>query len=168
MISNSSVIIHFAKLAKLSLLKELYKKILIPKAVYHEIFEKPKVKPSEILFIENALEEGWMEISSIEKKYRNLVVSLAKSLGEGEAEALVLCIQKNEKVFLCADKKAWHFAEDLKINWKSTLGILLEALILNKISFEEYTTLVLRYEEIAWVSKEIIHEYIEIGKKIKK
>lgn len=168
MISNSSTIIHLTKLARLSLLKELYQKISIPKAVHREIFEKPMFPPSEILFIENALREGWVEVLSIKEDYRSLVDSLKRALGEGEAEALALCIQKNEKTLLCSDRKVIHFADDLGIEWESTLGILLEALILNKLTQEEYTSLVLKYEEVAWVSKGVIHEYLEIGKNLKK
>lgn len=168
MISNSSVIIHLTKLARLSLLKELYQKILIPKAVHHEIFEKPQFPPSEILFIENALREGWIEVRSIKKDHQSLVDSLKMALGKGEAEALSLCIQEKEKTILCSDRKVIHFADDLGIECKSTLGILLAALILNKVTLEEYTSLVLKYEEIAWVSKGVIHEYLEIAKKLKK
>jgi len=168
MISNSSVIIHFTKLAKLSLLKELYRKILIPKAVYVEIFEKPKFPPSETLLIENALREGWIEVRSVKENNKSLVNSLKRSLGEGEAEALVLCLQEDEKTLLSSDKKVMNFAADLGIMWKSSLGILLEALIHDKISVEEYISLVLRYEEIAWVSKEVIHEFLEVGKRLKK
>jgi len=168
MISNSSTIIHLTKLTKLSLMKELYQKILIPKAVHREIFEKPKFPPSEILFIENALREGWIEVRSIKENHQSLVNSLKRVLGEGEAEALALCIQEKEKTLLSSDRKVMHFAEDLKIEWKSTLGILLEALILNKLTLEEYTSLILKYEEVGWVSKGVIHEYLEIGKKLKK
>lgn len=168
MISNSSIIIHLTKLARLSLLKELFQKILIPKAVHHEIFEKPRFPPSEIVFIENALREGWIEVRSIKMDYQSLVNSLKRTLGEGEAEALALCIQEKEKTLLCSDRKVMHFADDLGIEWKSTLGILLDALILNKVTLEEYTSLVLKYEEVVWVSKGVIHEYLEIGKKLKK
>lgn len=168
MISNSSVIIHFTKLTKLSLLKELYQNILIPKAVYIEIFEKPRFPPSEVLLIENGLRDGWIEVRSIRENHQSLANSLKRSLGEGEAEALTLCVQENEKTLLSSDRKVMNFAADLGINWKSTLGILLEALIQDKISLEEYISLVLKYEEIAWVSKEVIHEYLEIGKKLKK
>jgi len=168
MISNASVIIHFIRLARFSLLKELYGKILIPRAVHREIFEKPRFPPSEILFIEDALREGWVEVRSIREGHKGLAENLRRSLGEGEAEALTLCIQENEKTLLCSDRKVMHFADDLGINWKSTLGVLLEALILNKISPESYESLVIRYEEVAWVSKEVIHEYLEIGKRLKK
>jgi predicted nucleic acid-binding protein len=167
MISNSTTVIHLVKLGRLSLLRELYQRILIPKAVHAEIFEKPVFPPSEILFLENALREGWIEVRSIKEKYQGLLESLKKSLGEGEAEALVLCIQEKEKTILCSDRKVMYFADDSGIEWKSTLGILLEALILNKVTLEEYISLVLKYEEIAWVSKAVIHEYLEMGKKLK-
>ena len=77
-VSNSSILIHLSRIGRLKLLKEIFGKIIVPKAVYDECTVENKAGSEEI---KNA---KWIEIREIEDQ--NLKRVLRTLLDEGEAE----------------------------------------------------------------------------------
>lgn len=124
-IADSSILICFAKAKKLDLLKNLTKKIIIPNAVYKEIVIKGRPGAEEVS------KADWIKTEAVKNK-RN-VNKLPLRLGIGEREAIILTKELNG-FLLIDDPLGRAEAEELKIKFTGTLGILEEARAKNLIS----------------------------------
>ncbi len=113
-VSNTTTLIAFLGLGRLSVLKELLGKVAIPRAVHDELHQK-MVPP---------LEE-WAEV--IEIRDRRAYGTYRRVLGPGESEALCLCQQIDADVILLDDRRARLVARQLSLKAVGTLGILLLA-----------------------------------------
>jgi len=118
-ISNSTPLIAFIKKNELSILKNLFKEIIIPKAVYDEILNTPRTSNKEGEILKKELKKKWILIKEITTpKFPEL------NLGRSETEAINLCIELNNPLLLIDEKKARNIAKSLKIDVLGTLGIL--------------------------------------------
>jgi hypothetical protein len=113
-VSNASPLIVLLKINKLSILKELFEKIVIPETVHKEITAK---KHDKLIF--DKLE--WIEVRSA----RNIEMTalLEKLIDRGEAEAIVLA-RELSVTLLIDDAKARKYAKLLNIEVIGTLGLL--------------------------------------------
>ena len=113
-VSNASPLIVLLKINKLSILKELFEKIVVPKTVYKEITAK---EPDKLIF--DKLE--WIKVRSA----RNIEMTalLEKLIDSGEAEAIVLA-RELSATLLIDDAKARKYAKLLNIEVIGTLGLL--------------------------------------------
>ena len=94
-ISNSSPLIFLAKINKLFLLKDLYKEIIIPQAVYKEVIVTGKIKQyGDAYIIEKALGDSII-IKEVKGKMNS---QLQKFLGDGEREAIELALEQKSKL----------------------------------------------------------------------
>ena len=113
-VSNASPLIVLLKINKLSILKELFGKIIIPEAVYKEITAK---EPDKLIFDKT----GWIKTRSVTNI--EMTTLLEKLVNTGEAEAIVLA--KELKItLLIDDAKARKHAKLLNIELIGTLGLL--------------------------------------------
>jgi predicted nucleic acid-binding protein len=113
-VSNASPLIVLLKINKLSILKELFEKIVVPETVYKEITAKEHDK-----LIFDKLE--WIKVRSA----RNIEMTalLEKLIDRGEAEAIVLA-RELSAILLIDDAKARKYAKLLNIEVIGTLGLL--------------------------------------------
>ena len=104
-VSNSSVIIALARICRLDLLEKLFGKILVPEAVWKEIAVEGKPGHEKIVrayFIH------------VEKAgNRRLVTLLEEFVDSGEAEAIVLALERNADLLLVDDHDARDLAKKL-------------------------------------------------------
>lgn len=128
-VSNSSPIIHLAKIGKLDLLRDLSEDLFIPPAVYEECIVEGKGRP-EVEIIKKATR--WMKIRKPQDG--NLVKLLRYEIDDGEAEAIVLALEINAELLLIDDAEAREKARIYDIPVTGTLGILLQAKHEGKIS----------------------------------
>ena len=118
-ISNSTPLIAFIKKNELTLLKNLFDEIIIPRAVYNEIINIPKSLDQEKKVLDEEINKNWILIKDIEVlKFPEL------NLGRGETEALNLCLNLNNPLLLIDEKKSRNIAKSLNIDILGTLGIL--------------------------------------------
>ena len=121
-VSDSSPLISFSAIGKLSLLKELFPKgIIISQAVFDEITFGEQGKEAII----NAIEEKWISVIQISKKdiYKSLI---HKGLDKGESEAITLAYEKKMLVLL-DETEARREAKNLGLSFTGAIGCLLKA-----------------------------------------
>ncbi len=119
-ISNSSPLIAYIKKNELSLLKKLFKEIIIPEAVFEELIAKAKKQEEQVKLLTEAIKEGLI----IVKKLKNFKIT-DLDLGKGEKEAINLCFEIENPLLLIDEKKGSSIARVFKIQTLGTLGILL-------------------------------------------
>ena len=120
-VSNTSPIINLAALGRLDLLQQLYGRVVIPRAVYHEITVVGAGQPG-------AMEVQTLEwIESREVIDRALVTALQAELDEGEAEAIALAIQLKAHLLLLDERRGRAVASRLGLRFIGLLGVLIEA-----------------------------------------
>jgi len=121
-ISNSSPIIHLAKIGRLNLLERLYSRILVPEKVYLECTDTVHYhKEVELI----AAQSAWIKRHLIEDD--RLFNLLYAEIDAGEAEALVLALEQKADLLLLDDQEARSMARKLGLPVTGTLGVLLKA-----------------------------------------
>ncbi len=125
-VSNSTPLIHLAKIDKLDLLKEFFGEVFIPEAVYRECVLEGKGSEDSKL-IEKA---DWIKVVRI--KDETLKKSLMLELDEGESEAIVLALEVNSELLLIDDYDGREIARALGLKVTGTIGVLLKAKVSRK------------------------------------
>ncbi|MCD6264756.1 MAG: DUF3368 domain-containing protein [Deltaproteobacteria bacterium] len=128
-VSNSSPLIHPAKIERTELLKEYFQAITIPEAVYKECVVEGKDR-EEVQLIKNA---SWIRVLRVED--RKLVKLLRSSLDDGESEAIALSLEIGADLVLLDDSDARGKARLFGLEITGTVGILLRAKKEKKIEF---------------------------------
>lgn len=124
-VSDSSPLICFAILGMLDVLNDIIKEIVVPTAVYEEIAVPQKPYSEEIkLFLKD-------RVVPVENKVA--VKLLEKEVDPGEAEAIVLAIEKNISDVLIDDPKGRRAARTHGLFPVGTIGVLLQAKRTGKI-----------------------------------
>ncbi len=114
-ISNSSPIILLSKVGRLHVLQALYNEIVIPEAVYKEVFEvRQEIEKPE-----------WIKVEKISDKSTGRF--LMSSLGPGESEAIVLALESKSDLLLLDDYRARNYANSVGLKITGTAGILVDA-----------------------------------------
>ena len=89
-VSNSSPLIHLAKIGQLDLLKCFFDEIIVPEAVYNECVVEGKDR-EDAKKIEKT---EWIKVAIIRDK--NLKKALTMILDEGEAESIVFALDNTD------------------------------------------------------------------------
>jgi len=117
-VSNSSPLIALAKIGKLYILGELFKEIIIPKAVWNEVVVKGKGKPGA----EEVEKAEWIKVKEVRDK---LSVEVLKGEIEiGEAEAIILAKELNADLLIMDEKIPRIIAESIGLRVIGSLAIL--------------------------------------------
>ena len=118
---NSSVIIALSTLGYLNKLKQIFKEILIAKAVYEEICIKGRGLIGERELLE-AVKNNIIIVKDV--KNRLLVNALLDPLAMGEAETITLASEERADHIVIDDKLARRRTKSMKLNVIGTLRIL--------------------------------------------
>jgi len=174
-ISDTAPIIFFAKVQKLSILKELYSSIFIPNAVWEELIEplsKPKKDiPSDIKYELKAKEEGWLIVKDPESpQYHEIALNLSKILGRGEAYAIALSLELKADLLLINDSEARKLAESKGIKTKWSTEVLIDALKKDIVKdYQEFKELLNEMIELGlWMEKSLYEQILNKAKSLKK
>jgi predicted nucleic acid-binding protein len=154
-VSNSSVIISLAKIRRLDLLEKLFKRIIVPEAVWKEITIEGKPGSEKIMETES------IHVEKVGNK--RLVALLEEFVDEGGAEAIVLALELNADLLLIDDRDARNLAKKLGLQVMGTLGV---------IALAKYKGLIPNAELVAdrliegsfWISRRILEKFLrELG-----
>lgn len=128
-ISDSSVLIGLSSIDQLHLLRELLNdEIFIPGAVWHEVVETGARRPGAKR-IESA---DWITVRQVAKT--DLLCLLKNELDSGEAEAIALAKEIHAELILLDERAARKIAKSLRLNVLGTVGLLIRARQIGKIT----------------------------------
>ena len=127
-VSNSSPIIHLAKIDQLDLLPDFFSELVIPPAVYEECITDGKGRP-EVAKIKQA---SWLRVVQVANQ--NLIKLLSAEVDRGEAEAIALALEIQASLILLDDSDAREKARLYHLKMTGLLGILLRARKSGKIA----------------------------------
>ncbi|MBI3775315.1 MAG: DUF3368 domain-containing protein [Gammaproteobacteria bacterium] len=119
-VGDSGPLIALAIIGQLELLPRLYRRVIIPQTVWHEITVQGAGLPG-------ALEVSritWLDIQRVESQQ---LQSLAILVDRGEAEAIALAMDNPGSTVLLDDAQARRVAERFGVDRIGTLGILRRA-----------------------------------------
>lgn len=120
-VSNTSPISNLATVGQLSLMSQLYGRILIPRAVYEELLD-PRAGETVITAVRSA---SWIDIQSVQNQ--GLVNDLRTRVNVGEAEAIALAIEVKAARLIIDERLGRQAARDFGVKITGVLGILLLA-----------------------------------------
>ena len=118
-VSNTTPIISLLKLNRIEILKELYRQIHIPFAVYQEV-EVGKNKG----YYQELTKIDWIIISKVKDEQ---AVKYFLDLDAGEAEAIVLASETNANLIILDEKLGRFHAKHAGLNVTGTIGVLIKA-----------------------------------------
>lgn len=129
-VSNSTPLIILSKIGKLDILKEYFKAVYIPQAVYLEVVLQGKgLKGSK-----EVDDAEWINVENINNRLAARTLSI--HLGAGEAEAIILAEEK-EMLLLIDDGDGRKTAKEMDLQITGTAGIILKAGLDGKLNIEE-------------------------------
>lgn len=151
-VSNTTPIISLLKLNQLDLLKQLYKQIYIPTAVFNEI-EAGKDKE----FYKDLSTINWINIIEIKDK---ISVKYFLDLDSGEAEAIVLATELKADLIIIDEKLGRFHTKHANLKVTGTIGILLKSKTVGLI--ENLKPLLIELtEKNVWISEKLKREILE-------
>ena len=127
-ISDSSPLIALAKIGRFELLRDLFKDIYITKAVHREVVVSGKAKPGE-KEVTQGIKNRWIKVLEVNERE-----PYALLLGEGEGETIALAKERQATLVIMDDRKGHILAKALGITVIGTLGVILLAYKLDRIS----------------------------------
>lgn len=151
-VSNTTPLISLLKLSKLELLKELYKEISIPFAVFQEI-EAGRNKA----FYQDLSTITWTKIREIKDKK---ALKYFLELDTGEAEAIVLANEIGADLIILDEKLGRFHAKHADLQVTGTIGILLKAKSMGLISAIKPLLQELIDKDV-WISGTLMNEILQ-------
>jgi len=167
LISNSSPLIHLTRLGKWKYVVHAFPSLTIPMAVRYETIEKGKEESySDALILEKLENEGWLKTVKLSHSSTlKTAKELAVELGKGEAEAIALAAEKNERLII-DDHKGRQIADYYGVETVTTLGLMLEMLLDGALPREDYRKNIKNYSAQGWISPDVVQEFLDRGEEI--
>jgi len=164
-VSNATPPIYMARLGKLHILKDIFTHVQIPPEVKAETVEQGKTKGyPDAYVIEQALNDKWLILSPLTPENTKKSETLAQMTGIdiGEAQAIILTKQKNEKLILMDQSNARQVARHLELTPRGTIFIILSATKRKLITKEEAKQMMAALIEVNfYISAKIYHETLK-------
>jgi predicted nucleic acid-binding protein len=120
-VCDASPIIGLSAVGQLSLLQQLYGKILIPESVAREISTGNPGQPG----VAELQISDWISIEAVGDSV--LLRALDGELDRGEAEAIALAVELRAELLLVDERRARKVAARLGLAFVGVLGVLVEA-----------------------------------------
>lgn len=120
-VSDSSTLIHLARIGQLSLLKLFFDTVTIPPAVWREVVEQGLGKAGAF----EVKQADWIKI--ISPTDNALVRLLRRELDDGEAEAIALAIERRADLLIIDEAHARGIAELYGLKKTGVVGLLIRA-----------------------------------------
>ena len=166
-VSNSSPLIHLARLGKLQYLREAFPSVTVPGGVRRETIEKGKTGGySDALVLEKLERDGWLKVDKLTQPSSEKVVrELTEVIGNGEAEAIALAAERQDRLWM-DDQKGRQVASLYGIETTTTLGLLFELLVDGILPKTDYRKNVKNYASQGWIAPDVVQEFLDEGERV--
>jgi len=162
-ICDSSTLIHLAGIGRLDLLCSYHQNILIPPAVWTEVVSLGRDRTG-VQEVTDAHHTGWIRV--VAPKNRILVHGFLGAVHAGEAEAIVLAIERQPSVIFLDDGDARRHATRYGLKISGVIGILIRAKNDGVIPSLKTELDTLRTVGHMWIHDGIYHEALRrVGEK---
>jgi predicted nucleic acid-binding protein len=161
-VADASVLIALAKMRRLGLLRDVYGETFLGPVVKGEVVDQGReVGAPGVEQVEKALEAGWLRLVRLTVKEQRIMRSILRAtrLDEGEAESLALAQSRNLPLVV-DEKEGRGMAATLGIAHLGTAGVLLEAFLKGRLSFEELEDTVQELSRVMWLSPAVVVEIL--------
>jgi len=169
-VSNATPLIYLARLGKLHLLRDIFTQVQIPPEVKIETVDRGKTKGyPDAYVIEQALNDGWLISNPLttENTKKSEALEQMTGIDIGEAQAIILTKQKNEKVVLIDQSNAREVARRLELTPRGTIYIILTAIKRKLITKEEAKQMLATLiEENFYISAKIYRDTLKTIEKL--
>jgi len=133
-VSNATPLIYLAKADQLNLLRDMFKEIMIPQAVYKEVvIEGIQREKNDAFRIKQMIKDGWLQVRTVKMHFKGEL-----PVHPGEAEVISLATETGIKTVLMDDVKARTAAEMAGLSPKGTVWLLLKAVKKKTLDFEQF------------------------------
>ena len=122
-VSNASPILNLAIIDRLSLIREQFTTVIIPKGVLEELRVGENLPGSKKIL--EAQDAKWLQVEEVQDSA--MLRILKRELDLGEAEAITLALETRAQWVLLDESEARRIAKDLGLKVTGVLGILLRA-----------------------------------------
>jgi predicted nucleic acid-binding protein len=120
-VSDTSPVLNLARIGRLQLLALLYHQVLIPSAVYDELTASKSDLPPAI----DLAAQPWLIVATANDQKR--VQELREDLDRGEAEAIVLAIERRADLLLVDERRGRRAASAAGLTVTGLLGVVARA-----------------------------------------
>ena len=164
-ISNSTLLIHLAKLNLLYILKKLFDTVIIPQIVYKEtVIDGIHLGKADAYIIADAIKEGWIRIHRVNMKEVKDVARRYK-IDESEASVKYLAMKIQTKLILINERRGRKILQQQGFNVIGTLGIITRAVKMQVISINQARDALYRMlanPQEYWISPSVIKKMLRI------
>ena len=123
---DSTPLISLSAIGRFNLLKELYNRLLIAPAVYHEVVAQGQGRPGAA----DVTNAAWIETHAIAPSASQIALP---NLGKGEAETIILAGQLSADLVIIDEIAARRELANLSIRVIGSVGVLQQAKLRNLI-----------------------------------
>jgi len=157
-VSDTSPILNLARIGRLELLPALYHQVIIPEAVYEELTVSKADLPPGI----DLSSEPWLTIATPKDQAR--VQKLREDLDPGEAEAIVLAIERRADLLLVDERRARQIATAAGLTVTGLLGTVARAKLAGLIPLAQPVLDELIQTARFWIGPQLYQEVLkELG-----
>ncbi len=168
-VADATPLIVLAKLDRLAPVKHGYGGGVAP-AVYGRVVHQGLAKGAlEVIFIQRAVEEGWMQRVQLTGGEQRLAEGLVVHgrLDRGEAELLAMARTRGLRLVL-DDKEGRVVAGALGVHYLGTVGVMLEAYGKGRLSNGEVEGVLGDLAKVLWIAPEVFTEALERARRIRR
>jgi predicted nucleic acid-binding protein len=122
-VADAGPLIGLARIGRLNLLRKIFGTITIPRQVFNELklsSDRPGTKA-----ILKAIDSGWIKLEKV--KNSDKLSRLHLLVDAGEAEAILLALERDARVLIIDDRKGRKTAKRLRLRLLGTGGVLVAA-----------------------------------------
>jgi len=157
-VSDSSTLIHLAKIGRLNLLHEYHGKIRIAPAVWKEVVEEGQNWAGSAEVVEGR-RSGWIEVAI--PTNQALVRFLQKDLHAGESETIALAVECNPDIVFLDESEARLAAGIYRLNKSGAIGLLIRAKRDGRISSLHQELDRLRNDAGFWIGEDVYRKALK-------
>ncbi len=163
-VSNSTPLIHLAKLSHLRLLRDLFGEVSAPSHVIKEVLYGSELGFQDAGIVEKARQDSWVKDVALTREQEAEVIQLQKTFTDiSKADAAAMILAGDMKAIVCLDdSRAVKVAEVLCVRHMGTMGVILLAIKKGHIDKNQARELALALPERGfYVSHDLLAVFLE-------